>query len=38
VHFGAARVDAAQREAWLGAWSQRLRAIEREQPIEVGPY
>jgi NAD(P)H dehydrogenase (quinone) len=38
VHFGAARVPDAEREAWLAAWSQRLRAIEREQPIEVGTY
>jgi NAD(P)H dehydrogenase (quinone) len=38
VHFGAARVDAAQREGWLAAWSGRLRAIEREQPTEVGMY
>jgi NAD(P)H dehydrogenase (quinone) len=38
VHFGAARVDAGQREAWLATWSQRLRAIEREEPIQVGTY
>lgn len=38
VNFGAARVDDAQRQAWLAAWAQRLRDIEREQPIEVGTY
>jgi NAD(P)H dehydrogenase (quinone) len=38
VNFGAARVDDAQRHAWLAAWAQRLRAIGDEQPIDVGSY
>lgn len=38
VNFGAARVDDAQRQAWLAAWAQRLLAIDGEQPIEVGTY
>ena len=38
VNFSAARVDDAQRQAWLAAWAHRLNAIEGEQPIEVGTY
>lgn len=38
VNFGAARVDDAQRQAWLADWARRLAAIEGEQPIEVGTY
>ena len=38
VSFSAARVDDAQRKAWLGEWAQRLAAIEGEQPIEIGTY
>ena len=38
IHYGPVRVDPAQREAWLQAWTQRLQSIEREVPIKVGPY
>ena len=38
IHYGPVRADAAQREAWLAAWAQRLRAIEKEQPMAVGRY
>lgn len=38
VHWQPVRVDAAQRQAWLDAWSERLRAIAQEAPIVVGRY
>lgn len=38
VHWQPVRVDPAEREAWLAAWRERLRRIEHETPIEVGPY
>jgi len=38
IHYGPVRADAAQREAWLAAWAQRLRALEKEQPMAVGRY
>ena len=38
IHYGPVRTDAAQREAWLTAWSERLKAIEGEAPMVVGRY
>jgi NAD(P)H dehydrogenase (quinone) len=38
IIYGPVRANAAQREAWLSAWASRLRAIEREPPIQVGRY
>ena len=38
IHYGPARVEPSQRQQWLDAWANRLRSIESEQPIEVGPY
>lgn len=38
VSYGPARANDAQRQEWLAAWAQRLRAIEGEQPIDVGTY
>lgn len=38
VHWQPVRVEAAKRQAWLEAWSERLRAIEHEPPIVVGRY
>jgi hypothetical protein len=32
------RVSHEQRETCLHAWAARLRAIEREQPIDVGEF
>lgn len=36
--YSPVRVSQAEREAALQAWAARLRAIERETPIEVGEY
>ncbi len=38
IYHGPARADESQRRQWLNEWAQRLRSIELEQPIEVGPY
>jgi len=38
IHYGPARVDSSQRLEWLEKWSQRLRSIEQEDPLDVGPY
>jgi NAD(P)H dehydrogenase (quinone) len=38
VHFGPVRAEAAEREAWLAAWAERLRHIEEEPGIVVGRY
>jgi NAD(P)H dehydrogenase (quinone) len=38
IYYGPARVEPSLRQQWLDQWAQRLRAIESEQPIEVGPY
>jgi NAD(P)H dehydrogenase (quinone) len=38
IHYGPVRADQAQREAWLKAWAERLRAIEQETPMVVGRY
>ncbi len=38
IIYGPVRADAAQREAWLAAWAERLKAIEQETPIQVGRY
>jgi len=38
IHFGAARVNAEQREKWLIQYAERLRAIQSEKPIVVGKY
>ena len=38
IHFGAARVNAEQREKWLNQYAERLRAIQSEKPIVVGKY
>lgn len=38
VHWQPVRVDEADRQVWLDAWSDRLRAIELESPIVVGRY
>jgi len=38
VVYAPVRAEAAQREAWLQAWAERLRSIESEQPISVGRY
>jgi NAD(P)H dehydrogenase (quinone) len=38
VHWQPVRVEAAERQAWLEAWSDRLRNIEQESPIVVGRY
>ena len=38
VVYAPVRAEAAQREAWLQAWAERLRRIESEQPISVGRY
>lgn len=38
IHYGPVRADAAQREAWLMAWVERLKAIEQETPMVVGRY
>jgi NAD(P)H dehydrogenase (quinone) len=35
---GPVRADPAQREAWLAAWAERLKAIEHETSIQVGRY
>jgi len=38
LHFGPARVEAAEREAWLASWADRLKNINNEKCIEVGHY
>ena len=38
VHWQPVRVEPAERQAWLNAWSDRLRGIEQESPIAVGRY
>jgi NAD(P)H dehydrogenase (quinone) len=38
IHYGPVRVEERRRRQWLDEWSQRLRTIESEQPIDVGPY
>jgi NAD(P)H dehydrogenase (quinone) len=38
IHYGPVRADENVRRRWLDEWAQRLRSIESEQPIEVGPY
>jgi len=38
VHFGPARVELAEREAWLASWAQRLKNIHNEKCIEIGRY
>jgi NAD(P)H dehydrogenase (quinone) len=38
IHYGPVRADATEREAWLHAWSERLKAIEGETPMVVGRY
>jgi len=38
IHYGPARVEPSQRQQWLDEWAKRLRSIEDEQPIDVGPY
>jgi NAD(P)H dehydrogenase (quinone) len=38
IVYAPVRADAAQRDAWLAEWAQRLRALDGEAPIEVGPY
>lgn len=38
IHYGPARADEAQRRQWLEAWAARLRDIEQEKSMEVGPY
>jgi len=38
VHWQPVRVEAAERQAWLEAWSDRLCNIEHESPIVVGRY
>lgn len=38
IHYGPARVDDAQRAAWLAAYARRLAGIGEEAPIEVGVY
>ena len=38
ITYAPVRAEAAQREAWLEAWAERLRGIEQEEPISVGRY
>ena len=38
IHFAPVRADAAQRAAWLSAYSGRLAGISDEAPIGVGEY
>lgn len=38
IFYGPARVEPSQRKQWLEQWADRLRAIDSEQPIEVGNY
>jgi NAD(P)H dehydrogenase (quinone) len=38
VHWQPVRVEPSERQAWLNAWSERLRGIEQESPIAVGRY
>ena len=38
IHYGPVRVGESRRREWLDDWAQRLRSIELEEPIEVGPY
>ena len=38
IHYGPVRADATQRGAWLAAWSERLKVIEHETPMQVGRY
>ncbi len=38
VHWQPVRVAAEERQAWLEAWSERLRGIAQESPIVVGRY
>jgi NAD(P)H dehydrogenase (quinone) len=38
LHWGPVRQDGDTRQRWLDAFAARLRAIEHEAPIEVGPY
>lgn len=38
MHIQPVGVQAAERQAWLEAWSDRLLGIEQESPIVVGRY
>ena len=38
VFYGPARAEESERRAWLEAWAERLRGIEAEASIVVGPY
>ncbi len=38
VHYGPVRVEESLRKEWLDAYAARLRQIEGEAPIDVGPY
>ena len=38
ILYGPVRADAAEREAWLRAWAERLKTIAQETPIQVGRY
>jgi NAD(P)H dehydrogenase (quinone) len=38
IVYSPVRVSDAERQASLQAWAARLRAIESEQPIQVGEY
>jgi NAD(P)H dehydrogenase (quinone) len=38
IFYGPARVEESVRAGWLLEYTERLKAIEREEPIEVGSY
>jgi len=38
IVYAPVRVTDEERQASLRAWAARLRAIENEQPIDVGEY
>jgi NAD(P)H dehydrogenase (quinone) len=38
IVYAPVRVSAEERQAWLKNWAERLRAIESEEPIDVGEY
>ncbi len=38
IHYGPVRVSDEQRTAWLADYAERLKSIDTEAPVAVGPY